>query len=706
MRKSVLSVLLVLVVIQTWAAKDGKGRRFTAKQISQVSSLRNNVEPVNYNRPNGNRTNRQRLEQLLQKKARTANSTQENITISTMGESVNPFTVVGNGRTNLYANPTLNTVSFVRRGGPGDQAGSDGNPGNRLYFDLNTRGGADGFWQLSKGPLYENDLYLPSTDNQGARYPQGVYWAPPGSTDTTQAVFYAEAAVLNGSNGGWGGLAQGWMKASPAGPHKQRMAPTTDMKRYICEGMDVAPNGSIFFLDYEREEVGGNVNFLGRVILYKMTYNSVAHDWDSTITFIPFNGDKISAAAIGFGPDGTTGYIAINAVAQDYGVQGYFAPFVSKSTDGGTTWSEFHLVNINPDYSAEVDSFRADMLGSWVNFTGDGEIIQVEAGSPNSHKVQYSTSFDLDLTVDKFNYVHIMTSMMIAGFTDTLEASESVRSGLGQWLVDISMNDPSQPYGFIMNETKSFRGCYGDCAGVDNFTEDNRPQATRNADGSLVAFCYFDTDTADFDPTADGSNNSNPDFWVRAIRVSGPGLFYISDLARNKTKGGNAAGSMVCGNVSPYLLPSPSGDSSFVLPVSAVLVGSDAFNDPVTHLYLDGVLISGKVDSTDNMVVPIQVNRPLFLGKTSKEFKDGSLSLFLSPNPTKSSITASFTSASQLESDFIVLNAIGQLMENRKVNLQKGENKLTIKTGDFAPGIYFLKATIGDQSISRRFVKE
>ncbi len=78
-----------------------------------------------------------------------------------------------------------------------------------------------------------------------------------------------------------------------------------------------------------------------------MSYNSLTNDWDSTITYIAFNGTSVASSSIAFGPDGTTGYIVLFAASPDYGVTTVYAPFVSKSTDGGLTWTVGQNITAN-----------------------------------------------------------------------------------------------------------------------------------------------------------------------------------------------------------------------------------------------------------------------------------------------------------------------------------------------------------------------
>ena len=708
MRKLVFSTLLVAAAMtQAHAGAGGKTKKFTAAQINQTTRLVRHTEPSMVGKTVKPGNYGDALARLQAKRAPGSNSVQDNIAISTLGESINPFTVIGNGKTNLFAHPPINTIAFIRRGGPTDPGGASDAPGNKLFYDVNTRGGSDGNWQISRGPLFTNDLYDLDLTNHAPRYPQGLIWAPSGSTDTNQAVVFSQMPVLDGSNGAsWGGQGRGWQPlSSPVQAPKQSLSPSGDPLHYISEGMALTSTGKIFFIDPERDLSTGSVVYNNRVTVYGMSYNSATNDWDSTIVYIPFNGTAIASSSIEFGPDGTTGYIVLFATSPDYGITTVYAPFVSKTTDGGLTWSEFHLVNLNPEAGAGADSLRKQWLGSWVNFQSDGAIVGVEANSPYSHKVQYSTSFDLDISVDKYNYCHIMTAIVVAGFTDTLEAADppTIRSALGQWLTDVYLNDPYFPSGFVFDQVKALRGCWGDCAGTENFTEDNRPQTTRSWDGSIIGFCYFDTDTGAYEPV-EGNENSNPDMWVRLLRADAPGEYRLTTQVRNKTTGSNAGGQVICGNVSPFMLPSTTSDSSFIIPVSAILLSSfDGATSPwpVTHLYVDGVTISSKYDS-----FPVKPRPVIIDGKTNPKTGSLGLDMILSPNPAKNSISAALFVSKGGDAVIAVTNSLGQIVDRKTLKVSSGDVRIPFNTSSYKGGIYFLNASVGDQRISKRFIKE
>ena len=99
-----------------------------------------------------------------------------------IGASGNAYSVLYQGRTILWADPVLNSVSMTHRMLGGTEV--EGN--SRVAYDLSTDGGAT--WQNN------NQIYTPTgpdagtgyPDNAG-RYPQGAILNPAGNTDPASA---------------------------------------------------------------------------------------------------------------------------------------------------------------------------------------------------------------------------------------------------------------------------------------------------------------------------------------------------------------------------------------------------------------------------------------------------------------------------------------------------------------------------------------
>lgn len=273
----------------------------------------------------------------------------------------------------------------------------------------------------------------------------------------------------------------------------------------------------------------------------------------------------------------------------------------------------------------------------------------------------------------------------------------------GQWLTDICLKDPNFPNGFVFGKTQTIRGCWGDCNGTANFMEDNRLQTTRNSDGTLLGFCWLDTDTL-LHPSSNDYDNSNPDLWIRFVRVKADGKYNLSQKSRNETKGSSIDGNVVCGNISPYMLPASGQDSVFKVPTSALVLSG--FNGttspwPVQHVYLNGITTVAKQDS-----FPIEVQLFRITGSNALHIGSRNANLALSPNPTSNSLTVNLSTPKPSKASFTLTNSLGQVTERKSVSVLEGDNRIPFNTSAYKPGIYFLNVSVGDQRVSKRFVKE
>lgn len=178
------------------------------------------------------------------------------ISYSEIGQLVNPYSAFGTGMNCLSAVPALNTVAFIRRGGPQDPGGQTGVPGNKLFFDISTTGG-NGNWAISRGPIFNDDAYInrPNYDasgqtgsTYGSRYPQGGIWNPPGNNDTANALVLGIPRVLDGSNGALGGLGTGWKRLSASAAFAQNLETSTNIPHYRTESMEM--NGNAILLQH------------------------------------------------------------------------------------------------------------------------------------------------------------------------------------------------------------------------------------------------------------------------------------------------------------------------------------------------------------------------------------------------------------------------------------------------------------------------
>jgi len=553
-------------------------------------------------------------------KPHSANSV-SSVSFSDLGQSVNPYSAYGTGMNCLSAIPAINTVAFIRRGGPQDPGGQTGLPGNKLFFDLNTSGG-NGSWQVSRGPLFNDDAYITrpnynaSSSNYGSRYPQGGIWNPAGNTDTANAVVLGIPRVLEGSNGALGGLGTGWKKLSSSSSFGQNLETSTDsLPFYKTESMEVT--GTAIFVTAPVETISGNdIIFSDKIAVYKYAYNPVSNDFSKTSRFLAFPNEggtyktTVANSAIAFGPDGQTGFVMISAANVAFDSVAAYIPFIAKTTDGGESWSPLQPVKINKKKGEApnpgLDAFRDKMLANLVYFNSNGipfKANYTDASFFKLHYVDYMVN-DFDLVVDKNNYAHVFMSLVVSGFRDTLNATFpngiTYNPGYGSWNMHMYFSDLQSPVlGQIINRNQALNGCWGDCDGNDFFTEANRPQAARSEDGSVLAFAWYDTDKIAH-PQLDTADNNDPDLWVQRVRIGDSDGFFYGERPRNITKGSDYDGLAALGNVAPRLLNKPGGGYLLASTISAFANFNPALGTgqmTTQHMFVNNVGIPVAADS-------------------------------------------------------------------------------------------------------------
>lgn len=677
--------------------------------------------------------------QSSQQRSTPGQASVNSVSLIDLGRSVNPFTALGAGRNYVSVIPSLNMAALFRRGGFGNSGGASNRPGNKIFADVSTRGGNDGSWRNGSQFLFSDDLYntradylIPAARNYAPRYPQGVLWNPPGNTDTNEVVAFTLTRVLDGTNGSWGGMGTGSARlGNISGTRKQALWSSLDPEyfHFRNESMEVTADGSVFAVGPEESLEGDVVTFTDKILVYKYTYNNTTQKFDSSITALPFENEGgeyatlLSNCAISFGQDGQTGYIVLSAANNAYDSTATYLPYISKTTNGGQTWSPWKLIPINKRWNegpAEKDAFRDSLLlGTWVRFGSEGPvqfgaetfISPTTADDPTRHRVDYLVN-DIDLTVDKDNYAHIFASLCVSGFGDTLNQTFPVGvqyfPGFGSWNVHMTISDmDSAARGTVLNQNVTLNGKWGDLDNdQENFVEANRGQISRSADGSVISFVYYDTDTAAFPPqTTD--DNSNPDMWTRSLRVAGPGQYFLTDRSLNRTKGSEGSGKVVCGSVAPVMLNTPTGHkvASTYLSLSVYNPDSTTAIWSSTHVYVEGVNVPAAAQA-DSFPVAV-ANAPRITRSAPRLFgskpavQEG---LWVYPNPVSDVVLASVKSEKGGLAEFAILNTLGQEMRRFSRVLEAGTGTQSFRAADLAPGSYTLRVQTGEGVRVSRFV--
>jgi hypothetical protein len=79
----------------------------------------------------------------------------------------------------------------------------------------------------------------------------------------------------------------------------------------------------------------------------------------------------------------------------------------------------------------------------------------------------------------------------------------------------------------------------------------------------------------------------------------------------------------------------------------------------------------------------------------------------LLPNPVTEKLTVSYSPDQDREGDMLVTNALGEKIWHKAgISFQQAGQQEVIDVSSFQAGIYFLTITSGEQSVTKKFVKQ
>jgi hypothetical protein len=654
------------------------------------------------------------------KRTNPQHPTTSSITVQDLGSSVNPFTSIGDGRKYLSVNPDLNTVALFRRGGPTDFGGTTNKPGDKLFLDLNTKGGAPNAWQIPKALMFNNEAFpFNGSIVNAPRYPQGLLFNPtPSNTDTNQLIPMVITRVLDGSNQDWGGYGKGLRKLAAGSPLLQTLQSSGDVLHFRIESMISTPL-AVFTIEPE-EAISGTgtattVAFTDKIIITRLKYNTITAAFDSTSTYLNLpneEGDsatRIGNTSIAFGPDGLHGFAVITAYEKNSTRNFGLIPHVARTTDGGDTWSGLIPINFNKtnlDHGlifAEKDALRDSLfIGNYVRFPDDTTIVRADSATQEfAHPVDY-TMLTMDLSVDRNNTAHIFGTLYVAGFGDTLlmEGPTFFRPRNGGWNVDIMVRQNEDfGRGILISRNQTVQSCFGDCdVDANSFIELNRPQISRSKDGSMLALFHNETDL-EAHPQFNEFTNSNPDLRVRYLRVESNGEVFLSEKTRNLTRNSDKDGLSICPVVAPLLLNSDSG--GYEAATTMVLLSefdTDPGVWPVTHNYISGIRIPAaiQVDSTPLITTPQLILR---IRDKHSVLEKGAMqpSVQAYPNPAGNQVTLRFDNLQPGNTIVNIRNLNGQTVETLEFMASESTIYLPLKLIRMPKGLYLIEARNGNQ---------
>lgn len=480
-----------------------------------------------------------------------------NITPITIGSAGNAFTQIGHSRRRVSASQDLNAVLFVHRGDP-----AAGQSGNVVVYDYSTDGGAT--WTSNADTVIAG-----AVGGLRTRYPQGYLYNPAGNTTVANARVIANAAYATGTNNSWGGIKGGSVKLDGSSLHESLI---TASNGFIPQSFTERIPGEYWMVD--------DTTIDGNITLYKGVY-SVAGDsvaWTSQALGKATSLFDTSVDGsmhyydvwVGFSPDGTTGWAAVNGEIAGATVDTATYPIFWKSTDGGATWGAPEAVRLK------------NLAGVIADF---GTLMP-------------TTAFDAALTVDKNGNPHFM---FVAG--PAASTPYSIGTGITLPIYDITRDAGA----WVANWVDTVQAFRGTPAGT-TLTQDNAPSISRSADGSKIFYTWVDTKLEN--QTSNGDNGF-PDLYLKGFDVDaksfGPKV--------NVTEGSSVESIVYLPAVAT--IATNAGTDYKIHSVITSFTADE--NVQVNFTYLDGVIYSFVgVNNTKNDLFEVTGNYPNpFSGNTS-----------------------------------------------------------------------------------------
>jgi len=589
------------------------------------------------------------------KKNSTNNAKDGEAEVVFLGTSGNIYTILLSGNNQVHYNPTLDAVSFIHR--KNDAAPLNG----VMEFDYSVDGGSS--WQVNQGPLSPN--FEDGTETgigNGLRYPNGVLWAPEGSSDTDEAYIVGHGPALVTDITTWGNIFEVSSK---------------------LDGSNVSENytnyaDSIFdsptdFHPYATSLVGDNVWSLSTQInptedvfndtvsyqnfyLTKATFNEMTNsfDWEVKETFTPnyvrliddTDGSEdnfFQSYTMAWSPDGMVGYAVIVASeVSDLGYESVPKPIVWKSVDAGETWyklDEFDFQTLDAMQDNLADAFG-------------GEVVR-----------PYFT--ETDAVVDNAGQLHLF-SHVLSGFTNNTDSLGFIATGLEtQFFYHVKTLSETEWDAEIISDVVNDDSV--DAIAIGDQALRFKLQAARTEDGSKIFFSWH---------KAIGEAD------LRFADIFGRGYDIATDIyswEKNLTDGSDYEQSTYYQTMSPIV--KTGGElCEYELPIVFIELGVDDL-DECQHVYLYG---AGFDDINFDPTNVESISRDENIG--------------VYPNPSNGYFHVSLPA--KIEGDVEILDVLGKTVY-QSTNQSGG---LKVDLTEMPSGKYILRYVSGENVITESLV--
>ena len=523
--------------------------------------------------------------------------TSDAVTSIKIGEASNAYTSLLLESTQLSvesgAGSNGGTVAFVHRQNVGACGGSTGENGVYRY-SFSTDGGQS--WNVGSGtntggnppvtgcyglgPL--NPGYL-----QASRYPSAHVFLAPDSTKIENLGLVYSGPVLNPSGQGWDGSVIGYADSIAFTPVvRQEFYPFSNADHYFSYSLVERVPGEFFFLSYTWDGAA----ILGDIHINRGIWNASSGeiDWSVVTTLAPdyflgFDGSATFASmAIGFSPDGMTGYVgAIGDLIG--GTDSTFQVAFSKSADGGQTWGNME------EFDMAANTELMDSLHFFIDIdTTTGDTVFAGGDHP-------TTAFDCDMVVDKNGAPHLITLVGHGtshnGDGTYADPGYSIFPGLEMFILDFTFDTFGDLNMLYIAYQEYLRGTFGNTS-VDpagEFTADPYVQASRSEDGSVVMFSWTDSDPAN----VTGENNDAPDLFTVAYDVD---MNMMTPVTNWTSDDGVWASTVITPHAAPTLVTNGTVHS---MPIKAMQLDLGDGIQTVSFWYFSDVSVDQSSDFTE-----------------------------------------------------------------------------------------------------------
>jgi hypothetical protein len=587
--------------------------------------------------------------------------------------SYNQLTTLVSQSNCLNYNLELNAVSFVHRQSP-TFGNAGANSGNTQIS-----------WTVDNGANWDSLVFgYCNGSNVNYRYPSGAIWNPPANTNIDEAYVVASGPLSDGSTPWVGNY---YVSGKLDGTNLDNTDaingsnPLAD-HHFARIDFDIVGGKAKVSSEIVNDITGTTVADLGYrgAAIATGTYNpgTMGFDWSLDTFNIQNNaqvdaaGDAYMSTAGGYhawSDDGSIGYVmflGVDVAAATPGARSY-QPIVFKTTNYGTTWSQYMPgfdwgslqvfqdslisydgVNVKPFFTQQHGNDMA------VDYHGDLHIaIQVLSGASDDQ--------------DSLAYVYNSTNYFFDCYT--------VGTGWNAEVIAIELADPSADEATVPWSDQS-------TSPADPYNVDARLQISKSNYANKLFFVWADNDV-------DALGLQFPILEQPELRARGVD---VDSRCWTPTKQFYGSADYTYWHYTSQRAIQPTS-SSYIIPTTYVN-SADGTNNAiakVNHYYVDDIMFD---DNEFTICLPtgVSANEPLVSG----------VGVFPNPSGGNSSMTVKLREAKDLSVN--VYNALGQIVIAKKLKAEAGINKIGLGTENLASGVYFYELKVEGLSFTDKLM--